>query len=82
MKKTILLILLTIPFFVLSCTDDEQIKTDTLSSEVSTNKDNDGMIVLGEKFENPYSVENMKAVYNEMVKTRSGGENVTIEATD
>jgi len=40
------------------------------------------MIVLGEKFENPYSVENMKAVYNEMVKTRSGGEDVTIDVTD
>ncbi len=39
-------------------------------------------IVLGEKLENPYSLTNMQAAYDELVKTRSGGENIKIEVSD
>lgn len=67
-----------------SCTDGEQISVESPVAETQVNIGaNDGMIVLGEKFENPYSVANMKSVYDEMTKTRSGGgEDVIIDVTD
>jgi hypothetical protein len=81
MRSNVLFLSLAMLFACTCCTDDEQIAVPPVV-EAFANTDNEGMIVLGEKFENPYSIENMKAVYREMAQTRSGGEDVTIEVTD
>ncbi len=82
MKIKTLFYLLVI-LFIVSCTNEEQPVSElsSVQTPVATSDSGD-MIVLGEKFDNPYSVENMRSVYNEMVQTRSDAENITIDVTD
>lgn len=85
--------LMVCPLLLIGCTnqEDESVvpstesvaKIDTLGNDSSTiDADKNGMITLGEKFANPYSIENMQAAYNELAKTRAGGDDVNITVTD
>lgn len=83
MKATKLLMFIVFGLLILaSCTNEEQSVDNTPNIDNTVDTENDGMIVLGEKFDNPYSIANMTAVYNEMANTRSGKEDVKIEVTD
>lgn len=81
MKK----ILLFIPFIFLfaACSQDNEIiaENDDSTNFPKEQKETDGMMVLGEKLENPYSIANMEKAYADLIKTRAAGD-FKIETTD
>ena len=81
MKK----ILLFIQFILLfaACLRDNEIisENDNVTNFPKEQKETDGMMVLREKLENPYSIANMEKAYAELVKTR-GARDFKIETTD
>lgn len=74
MKK----ILLFIPFIFLfaACSQDNEIiaENDDSTNFPKEQKETDGMMVLGEKLENPYSIANMEKAYADLIKTRAAGD--------
>jgi hypothetical protein len=64
LKIPLLAILTVITLF--SCQNDDLTTTTNEQNITDSNIDADGMIVLGEKLENPYSVKNMKIAYDSL----------------
>lgn len=82
MKKNLYLFIITL----LSVGCAEKISTtqssgDNFKEEDYVTSSMDGMMVLGEKLNNPYSLANMQAAYNELCKTKSVASS-NLEATD
>lgn len=82
MKRNLYLFIITL----LSAGCAEKISTTQLSGENLNEQDyvtssRDGMMVLGKKLNNPYSLANMQAAYNELCKTKSVASS-NLEATD
>lgn len=76
--KQVLLILISICFITQSCNEDENknIVNDLIISDQS-----EGIIQLGEKLENPYSVENMKIALDNIKSNTKKNSNVSIQPT-
>ena len=81
MKKILLFIQFVLLFA--ACSRDNEIisENDNATNFPKEQKETDGMMVLGEKLENPYSIANMEKAYAELVKTR-GARDFKIETTD
>lgn len=76
MKKLCYYVLLLLLFT--SCNDGDELKM-TMDSAETLNIEPEGMMVLGEKLNNPYSIANMQAALDEMSGTRSDMSLKTIE---
>lgn len=70
-------------FLFAACSQDNEmiLKNNETSNSLKEQKESDGIMVLGKKLENPYSVENMERAYAELVQTRAIGD-FKIETTD
>ena len=81
MKKILLFIQFVLLFA--ACSRDNEIisENDNATNFPKEQKETDGMMVLGEKLENPYSIANMEKAYAELVKTWGAGD-FKIETTD
>ena len=83
MKKFVCLIMLTgLIFSFVGCHKDEFV-TERLPEDITQEKVffKDGQMILGEKLENPYSVENMQKAYDNLQEENKLKSGVTIEAT-
>ncbi|MDR1517204.1 MAG: hypothetical protein LBS52_03750 [Dysgonamonadaceae bacterium] len=74
MKQKNLFYLFAVLFLVAACNDiNDSVIVENQDSELTASPDNNGVIKIGQKFENAYSVKNMKAAYREMqAQTRAG----------
>lgn len=81
MKKILLLIQVVLLFT--ACSQDNEIVqgNDDAGIYPKEQKETDGLMVLGEKLENPYSIENMQKAYADLIKTKAAGD-FKIETTD
>lgn len=81
MKKILLLIQVVLLFT--ACSQDNEIVQGNDDAVIfpKEQKEPDGLMVLGEKLENPYSIENMQKAYADLIKTKAAGD-FKIETTD
>lgn len=77
MRKFLLFSLLSLIF--ISC--EKQSKHLEINDSENTVVEREGMMILGEKLENPYSVENMQKAYHNLKKKKSDFPEMVIEAT-
>ena len=70
-------------FLFAACSQDNEIilENDGPTNFPKEQEETDGMMVLCEKLENPYSIVNMEKAYADLIKTRAAGD-FKIETTD